>query len=132
MMKLFAFVLSCALSVAGTALAAPPDGHALFQSHCASCHGVLGHGDGPMEPVLSVDIPDLTELELRAGGDFPLLYVLSTIDGRLALQGHGGPMPVFGPILGGGSAVVDGPDGTVFETSADLLAIVRWLESQQR
>jgi len=34
-------------------------------------------------------------------------------------------------MLGGGSAVIDGPDGSVIETKGDVLAIALYLESIQ-
>ena len=40
-------------------------------------------------------------------------------------------MPVFGPILGGGSAVFDGPDGMVIQTKGDVVNIMLYLESIQ-
>ena len=57
--------------------------------------------------------------------------VVQTIDGRIALRGHGGPMLVYGQILGGGSAVVDGPDGSPIETRGDIVSIAEYLASIQ-
>jgi putative copper resistance protein D len=36
-------------------------GAALFGGHCAICHGIRGHGDGPATASLAVAPPDLTE-----------------------------------------------------------------------
>lgn len=119
-----------ALLLAGQAHA-EGEGEALFLSRCAACHGAGAAGGGPMAPLLMVAVPDLTGLAARNGGVFPLEDVVRSIDGRLELSGHGGPMPVFGDILGGGSAVVDGPDGSVIETRGDVLAIARYLEGVQ-
>ncbi|WP_366141711.1 c-type cytochrome [uncultured Boseongicola sp.] len=58
---------------------------------CAACHGVSGTGDGPMVEFMSVKVPDLSLLAARNDGDFPMLDVIQTIDGRtgVRLRGHG-------------------------------------------
>jgi mono/diheme cytochrome c family protein len=72
-------------------------GAQLFDRFCASCHGSLGFGDGPVAPSLKVMIPDLTELSKRSGGRFPDERVREIIDGRAVLPAHGTrPMPVWG------------------------------------
>jgi mono/diheme cytochrome c family protein len=47
-MRTFALMLSALLCLPLVALAEPPSGAALYQRHCASCHGRDGHGDGPL------------------------------------------------------------------------------------
>jgi mono/diheme cytochrome c family protein len=106
-------------------------GQDLYLSRCAACHGGDAAGDGPMAAVISIPVPDLTQLELRNGGMFPRVAVVQSIDGRVMLRGHGGPMPVFGPVLGGGAAVLDGPDGSVIETVGDVVSIALYLETLQ-
>lgn len=113
--------------------AAQEPGGALFADHCASCHGAGARGDGPMAEILTVPIPDLTGLAVRAGGEFPLARVVEVIDGRTPLRGHGGPMPVFGPIFGGSAEVaVEWLDGSILTTSAEIHALAQWLIAQQR
>jgi len=109
------------------------NGRELFMSRCAACHGEAAKGDGPMSALLTIPVPNLTQLAARNGGIFPRVDVVRTIDGRLLLRGHGGdnPMPVFGPILGGTSAVLDAPDGSVIETRSDVLDIALYLETLQ-
>jgi hypothetical protein len=41
-----------------------------------------------------------------------LLIGIAAIDGRTMILSHGGPMPLFGTILGGEPAVIDSADGT--------------------
>ncbi len=106
-------------------------GEELFLSRCGACHGAAAQGDGPMASLLSIPVPDLTQLAARNDGMFPRVDVVRTIDGRVSLVGHGGPMPVYGRLLGGGSAVIDGPDGSVIETKGDVLAIALYLEGLQ-
>jgi hypothetical protein len=64
---------------------------------CTSCHGVGGKGNGPMAPLLKIDVPDLTRIAHRHGGDFPAEQVRRAIDGRFERPAHGLPyMPVWG------------------------------------
>jgi len=101
---LLRYVLVAALLGAPVAAhAADPDpfaaysGAELFGRFCASCHGALGAGDGPVAPSLKVLIPDLSELSKRSGGRFPDQRVREIIDGRAVLPAHGTrPMPVWG------------------------------------
>ncbi len=109
----------------------PDAGAAAFAENCAACHGALAEGDGPMTKILSVDAPDLTALAARNGGDFVMADVVRRIDGR-DLLGHGGPMPLFGPILKDKSAVVDDVDGNPVFTSQAVLDIAAWLQTIQR
>ena len=108
-------------------------GKDLFLSRCAACHGAGAQGDGPMAALISIPVPNLTQLAARNGGEFPRVRVVQTIDGRVLPRGHGGdgPMPVFGPILGGGSAVLDGPDGTAIQTKGDVVNIMLYLQGIQ-
>lgn len=106
-------------------------GRALFLNHCAVCHGEKARGDGPLAPLLNVPVADLTRIAARRGGEFPLAEVVRIIDGRAELRAHGGPMLVYGQILGGGSAVLDAPEGGVVQTRGDILDIALWLRSIQ-
>jgi hypothetical protein len=64
---------------------------------CASCHGVSAKGNGPMAPLLKIEVPDLTRIAYRHGGEFPAEHVRRTIDGRFERPAHGLPyMPVWG------------------------------------
>jgi len=76
---------------------APPDGAALFKSHCASCHGVSAKGDGVMAPHLLFRPADLTLIAKRHAGRFDAEEVYRIVDGRTQVAGHGGTdMPVWG------------------------------------
>lgn len=69
----------------------------IYRQLCTSCHGVGGEGNGPMAPLLKIDVPDLTLISARHGGQFPVDYVRRTIDGRFERPAHGLPyMPVWG------------------------------------
>jgi hypothetical protein len=72
-------------------------GEEIFGRFCASCHGEMAHGDGPVARSLGVMVPDLTRISQRYGG-FPTQLVRDTIDGRGArVDAHGSrTMPVWG------------------------------------
>jgi mono/diheme cytochrome c family protein len=46
------------------------DGAAVFKTNCESCHGPLGHGDGPAGEVLDPKPKNLGELQQRASDDY--------------------------------------------------------------
>lgn len=72
-------------------------GTEIYRQLCTSCHGVKGKGDGPMAPLLKIEVPDLTRLTEQHGGEFPADDVRRTIDGRSERPAHGlAYMPVWG------------------------------------
>ncbi len=71
-----------------------------YRTHCASCHGLEGKGDGPLADGLRFHPADLTLIARRHGGSFPTEKVIRIVDGRDPLKGHGGPdMPVWGDVF---------------------------------
>jgi hypothetical protein len=91
-------VVLCA--VAGVAAAQDFSQHSgaeLYKRFCASCHGLDGHGDGPVAATFKAPLPDLARLARRAGGTFPEAQVRRIIDGRDIPAPHGArDMPVWG------------------------------------
>lgn len=78
-----------------------PPGEQTFTTHCASCHGPRGEGDGPTAATLNVAVPNLRTLSRRNGGEFPTDAVASYIDGRNFPTAHGTrTMPVWGDVFG--------------------------------
>ncbi len=72
-------------------------GRQLFRTHCATCHGISGHGDGPMVQYLRVPPANLTTIAARNKGVFPVDAVHRAIDGRQAVRAHGdSAMPIWG------------------------------------
>ena len=68
-----------------------------FERLCAACHGVAGHGDGPVSEVLTTPVPDLTRITARNDGVFPRDELIRQIDGRDRINAHGSQqMPVWG------------------------------------
>jgi mono/diheme cytochrome c family protein len=69
----------------------------MYQQLCSSCHGIRGHGDGPVASLINIGVPDLTRIAKRDGGEFPTEDVRRTIDGRWDRRAHGArDMPVWG------------------------------------
>ncbi len=80
--------------------AALQDGKALYAELCAVCHGVDAKGNGPASPALAAPAPDLTQLALANGGDFPTAEVQKTIAGETRVVAHGTlEMPMWGKVF---------------------------------
>lgn len=98
-------LIGAALAFApGTALAEDVDlGKMEYMSNCATCHGLIGKGDGPYFKFLMVGeyvpfiSPDLTVLAKNNDGIFPSDRVYEVIDGRAEVRAHGPRlMPIWG------------------------------------
>jgi mono/diheme cytochrome c family protein len=102
-------------------------GTRLFKTHCATCHGETGRGDGPLAEQLRRTPPDLTQFTARNGGVFPSERVYRIIDGR-GVPSHGDrDMPVWG------DAFRTSRDGLTAESvKARIDAIVRYLQAIQQ
>ena len=91
---------ACALALACGQAAAQSKvdpGKREYDANCASCHGVLGKGDGPNKPYLTKVPTDLTTLAKGNGGVMPVARVYESIDGTKTVPGHGSrDMPVWG------------------------------------
>ena len=108
------------------------DGAEIYRDACAACHGPGARGDGPSAATLTVPPPDLTLFAARNDGVFDRGRMVRLIDGREGLSAHGGPMPMYGGLLTGPAVTIEGVDGGPVDTTARILAIVNWLEGQQR
>ena len=72
------------------------EGRQLFNTYCASCHGVTGTGNGPAAASMRRTPPDITGLAMANGGVFPVARVGRIVDGR-DVEAHGDrDMPVWG------------------------------------
>lgn len=94
-------LLGMAIAVASSAHAQPAGvrGGWEYLNSCASCHGVMGRGDGPLARHLVTQPSDLTRLAQRNGGAFPRERLISVVDGRASTEigPHGSrEMPVWG------------------------------------
>lgn len=98
-LELLAVLLFAALTT--PVIAADTNGDKeMYLKYCGSCHGPQGKGDGPVSRDLKVKVPDLTLLRSRNKGMYPLDRVMSSIDGRRIVRGHGDRnMPVWGEVF---------------------------------
>lgn len=97
-----AVVIALLLLVIATVAARAQDyssytGEQLYMRFCASCHGDKGQGDGPVAAAFRIEVPDLTRIAARRGGEYPEEQIRRIIDGREVLPAHGTRvMPVWG------------------------------------
>lgn len=133
-MKVLSVLTAGALIVASGALAQEVEtGETLYGQYCATCHGIDATGGGPMSPVLVLQPPDLTQLNARNDGVFPVTRVVMRIDGRDPLVSHGSPMPVYGPFFESDLAVpLKAETGQPILTSPEIINLVSFLESIQQ
>lgn len=77
------------------------DGHDTYVTLCATCHGTLGTGNGPVANALKTKMPDLTLLAKKNGGQFPMAKVRESLAADVgAVTAHGSAdMPVWGPVF---------------------------------
>ena len=116
--------------------ASPQDSHAAqrgqrqFRVSCSGCHGADGRGHGPIASVLTVPVPDLSQIAARRSGRFPADEIYRIIDGQADLSAHGPRhMPVWGYEFFG-----DDPDDEVAHQQATekIERVVGYLRSIQR
>ncbi len=119
--------------LAGCAPQAPEEvsGRALYADYCAVCHGDGGRGDGPAAAGMTPPPVDLTLLSRANGGTFPVIRVMSYIDGYTR-EDRGEGMPAFGELLEGRLVQVDTGDGVLTPTPAPLAALSYYLRTLQR
>ena len=120
---------------ADSAWAETPDADAgawYFERFCAVCHGVDATGDGPMQEVLMVPAPDLTQLAVGNDGVFPMARVVRQIDGRDPMLAHGGEMPLFGELFGFPNAAIAAETGQPIVTAQPIADLAAWLEEIQK
>ena len=103
-----------------------------FQTHCATCHGTAADGTGTMAIVMTVPPADLPQLSTNNAGAFPLAGVVRRIDGTYEVLSHGGPMPLWGMILDGPSAVIVDVDGTEVIAPEIIVDVAAWLRTVQQ
>jgi len=88
-----------------------PSGEQTFVTHCASCHGPQGEGDGPAAGIMRVTVPNLRTLRARNEGVFPAESVAAFVDGRNLPASHGDRyMPIWGDVFEATERLVRGAD----------------------
>ncbi|WP_108484785.1 c-type cytochrome [Oceaniglobus ichthyenteri] len=129
----FTKAMVLAICVATPAMAQDmAEGEQLFQHRCATCHGLSANGTGPMAPVLLIQPTDLTQLQQKNDGTFPVQRVVWRIDGREPLVSHGSPMPVYGDFFQGRDVTLKADTGQPIMTSQPIADLVAWLQSIQQ
>ncbi|WP_306151911.1 c-type cytochrome [Roseovarius sp. MMSF_3281] len=105
-------------------------GKSEYMNSCATCHGEMADGAGPLAELMTVPVPSLTDLSARNDGVFPMLRVIHSIDGRPGIKGHGYPMPVWGKRF---QTDIEntGPYGAETIVRGRILSLALYLESIQ-
>ncbi|HSC56661.1 MAG TPA: cytochrome c [Nitrospira sp.] len=85
-------VLGSLLGGVGFAATAEPplkleEGHAIYQQHCAGCHGPEGRGDGQLATSLSPRPGNLVSAQTSAKSDQELLKIIGKGRPRTAMAG---------------------------------------------
>lgn len=107
------------------------EGRDVFQTHCATCHGVDATGDGPTAARLPTRPADLTGMAARRGGVWPMLEVMSIIEGYTKLDTPRRDMPAISALTDGPKVELDTGNGQVRAVPKRLVAVAQYLESIQ-
>jgi cytochrome c553 len=115
----------------GTSIEAQSVGELLFKKNCVSCHGATGRGDGPLSAGLKTDPADLTQIAARRDGVWPMLEVMSILDGYLKATNPREDMPIFEELLDNDMVELDTGNGLIALVPVKLVEITNYLESIQ-
>ncbi|MDD7969811.1 c-type cytochrome [Roseinatronobacter alkalisoli] len=109
-----------------TPFTTPQAGRALYGQNCAACHGADARG--------GAQVPDLTALARRHGGDYPQAMVLDKLDGYARGQNAyaGAEMPEFGHLLTGRLTRVRTGRGLTRPLPERIVALDAYLRSIQQ
>ncbi|MFD0978274.1 MULTISPECIES: c-type cytochrome [Roseobacteraceae] len=129
----FFSILVCIVggAVQTTADEVPADGGMLFEKHCARCHGTDGTGNGNASGNLNTRPPDLTKIAARRDGVWPMLEVMSIVDGYTKQTTPREEMPLISALTDGPVVEFDTGNGLFTEVPARLIAVANYLESIQ-
>ncbi len=122
-------MLVCVLMMAGPAVRGDPveQGRALYQQHCAACHGENAKGHDALLPRPA----DLTKIAQRRDGVWPMLEVMSIIDGYTKTQTPRDGMPVIAALTQGTKQSFDTGNGQTVLVPERLVALAVYLETIQ-
>ena len=124
------FALGCAFQSSAD-VTPPANGAALFAERCSRCHGVDGKGGGPGAADLKTQPSDLTRIAARRGGVWPMLEIMSIIDGYTRSTTPREDMPVIAELSKGPMVDFDTGNALLTPTPARLIALADYLESIQ-
>ncbi|MEQ5828284.1 cytochrome c [Sulfitobacter sp. NFXS29] len=125
------FLVLLPLLLIGTTMEAQSPGEALFMENCVACHGTAGRGDGPLAAGLATKPANLTEIAARRNGVWPMLEIMSVIDGYSRNTLPREDMPVFENLLDNEMVEFDTGNGANTLVPAKLIDIVEFLLSLQ-
>ena len=103
-------------------------GRDLFVLYCTGCHGLDASGGSGSQGVIGAD---LTKISQRRDGVWPMLEVMSIIDGYTRSSTESERMPVITALTEGPVVNFDTGNGETRQVPARLVAIARYLESIQ-
>jgi mono/diheme cytochrome c family protein len=125
------FWILAALLAAATPLGAQSAGKQLFMNNCVACHGATGHGDGPQAAHLKTRPADLTRIAARRDGVWPILEVMSILDGYMKVTNPREDMPVFEDFLDDDMVEFDTGNGLTTMVPVKLIEVANYLETIQ-
>lgn len=125
------FLLLVAFIAMGTSLEAQSEGKLLFMKNCVACHGVTGHGDGPNAVHLRTQPADLTQIAARRDGVWPMLEVMSILDGYFKSTNPREDMPIFEDFLDNDMVEFDTGNGLITLVPSKLIEVANYLETLQ-
>lgn len=125
------FLLIFPFLVMGSSLDAQSVGELLFKENCVSCHGVTGQGEGPLSAGLGTPPADLTKIAARRDGVWPMLEVMSILDGYLKATNPREDMPIIEDLLDNDTAEFDTGNGLTTLVPVKLIEVANYLETLQ-
>ncbi len=105
-----------------------PNGRNLFLRYCAECHGDDARGG---EGNSTTPAPNMTKIAERRGSVWPMLEIISIVDGYTKTTAPQEGMPVISELTKGAQIEFDTGNGITVAVSANLMAIAQYLESIQ-
>ncbi len=124
-------LLLAPLLAMGCSLETPNVGRILYMENCVSCHGTTGRGDGPAAAGLGSSPADLTQIAARRDGVWPMLEVMSILDGYSRRTLPREDMPIFDGFLEGDMIDFDTGNGVKTPMPTKLIEMVNYLELLQ-
>lgn len=103
-------------------------GRDLYLTYCAACHGRDGKGSIQPKGTGQTKPADLTKVAKRRGGVWPMLEVMSIIDGYTKTTNPRPGMPVIAALTEGPQTVFDSGNGRSLAVPERLLAVAKYLE----
>lgn len=120
----------CSVTLAWPVIAeeSTPDGRDLFLRFCAKCHGDDARGG---RRNTTTPAPDMTKIAERRDSVWPMLEIMSIIDGYTKTTEPRAEMPIIQKLTEGVHIEFDTGNGKSVAVPANLIAIVHYLESIQ-